>query len=327
MPRTCIFRATLSLLFVTNFFAFSAESNLASTSARGVQLLQLTNRIRVEIDGQLFTEYYFQDVPRPYCYPLIGPGGGAMTRDWPMKNAPNESHDHPHHRSLWFAHGSVNGHDFWSEAKGFGKIVHEQFLELSSGKDSGTIKSQNNWITADGVPVCSDTRTLRIFEPANPNERCFDFEITLHASHGSLILGDTKEGTMAIRLAETMKLASPGKGHIVNSAGLHDNDTWGKRADWCDYYGPVDGGILGVAVFDHPENPHHPTWWQVRDYGLFAANPFGRHDFEKLGDAMAGNLTIPAGQSITFRYRFYLHTGTDKEARIAEKYQEYVKGR
>ena len=49
-----------------------------------------------------------------------------MTRNWPMKDLPDEDHDHPHHRSLWFAHGAVNGQDFWSEQKAFGKTVHEE---------------------------------------------------------------------------------------------------------------------------------------------------------------------------------------------------------
>ena len=62
----------------------------------------------------------------------------------------------------------------------------------------------------------------------------------------------------------------------------------------------------------------------MRDYGLFAANPFGRHHFEKLDDEAAGNLTVPAGKSITFRYRFYIHEGNEKEAKVAEKYQEYA---
>jgi len=102
----------------------------------------------------------------------------------------------------------------------------------------------------------------------------------------------------------------------------------GKRADWCDYYGPVvtegkDPGILGLAIFDHPSNPRHPTTWHVRDYGLFAANPFGLHEFEK-APAEAGNLTIPAGQSVTFRYRFYYHRGDEKEGRVAEHYHAYV---
>jgi len=78
-------------------------------------------------------------------------------------------------------------------------------------------------------------------------------------------------------------------------------------------------------MFDHPQNPRHPTWWHVRDYGLFAANPFGEHDFEKLSNKDAGDLTIPPRKSITFRYRFYLHGGDERQARIAEKYQQYVK--
>ena len=136
---------------------------------------------------------------------------------------------------------------------------------------------------------------------------------------------------MALRLAETMRLkpnkenaGTPG-GHIVNSEGVRDNATWGKRAAWCDYFGPVDGKTVGVAIFDHPQNPRHPTWWHVRDYGLFAANPFGQHDFEKLSDKNAGNLVVPAGKSITFRYRFYFHEGDEQQAKVAERYQEYTK--
>jgi methane monooxygenase PmoA-like len=293
--------------------------------SKAVQLTQLPDRVRVELNGKPFTEYFYRDVPRPYCYPVIGPGDLALTRNWPMKATPNEEHDHPHHRSLWFAHGSVNGQDFWSEEKNFGKIVHDGFTQVASGDDVGTIRSRNRWVAADGKVVCTDDRTLRFYKPGQPNERVLDFEITLHASNGELKLGDTKEGTMAVRLAETMRLKGKvGQGHIVNSAGVRDGETWGKRADWCDYFGPVDGKTVGIAIFDHPQNPRHPTWWHVRDYGLFAANPFGQHDFEKLADKSAGDLVIPADQSVTFRYRFYLHEGDDQAAGVAGKYAEYV---
>ena len=129
---------------------------------------------------------------------------------------------------------------------------------------------------------------------------------------------------MAVRLAETMRLkGKTGHGHIVNSAGVRDDDTWGKRAEWCDYFGPVNGKVVGVAIFDHPSNPKHPTWWHVRDYGLFGANPFGVHDFEKK-PAGTGDLKIPAGGSITFKYRFLIHEGDEQQARVAERYKEYV---
>ena len=305
--------------------AFSGEKDATGGGAKGVQITELTDHVRVEINGRLFTEYFFKDVPRPYFYPLIGPGEAPMTRNWPMKNTPDEEHDHPHHRSLWFTHGSVNGQDFWSEEKAFGKIVHDGFIEIRSGAEFGTIKSRDKWVAADGTTVCTDERTMRIYTPKDDQQRMFDFEIILRASHGDLTFGDTKEGTMAVRLAETMRLQGKvGHGHIVNSEGVRDLPTWGKKAAWCDYYGPVEEKIVGIAIFDHPQNPRHPTWWHVREYGLFAANAFGKHDFEKLPDKTAGNLTVPAGKSITLRYRFYLHQGDTQQAAVAEKYRQYL---
>ena len=297
-----------------------------AAEVQGVQITDLTNRLRVEINGRLFTEYFFRDVPRPYCYPVLGPDGLAMTRKWPMESPPNEEHDHPHHRSFWFGHGSVNGHDFWSEEKDFGKTVHDSFVEVKSGADSGVIRSRNNWVAADGTVVCKDERSLWFYNPKGVNEQVVDFEITLTAPKEPAVFGDTKEGTMAVRLAETMRLKGKvGHGHIVNSEGVRDDATWGKRAEWCDYYGPVGDKIVGLAIFDHPQNPRHPTWWHVRDYGLFAANPFGQHDFEKLRDKAAGNFTIAAGQSVTFRYRFLWHEGDERQAKVAERYREYAK--
>jgi hypothetical protein len=129
----------------------------------------------------------------------------------------------------------------------------------------------------------------------------------------------------------------PGQGHIVLSTGERDDGvsavaakearreavTWGKRSAWCDYHGPVDGKTVGLAIMDHPANPRHPTWWHVRDYGLFAANPFGKHDFERLNDKTAGDFKIPAGKSATFRYRVVIHEGDTQSAGIAALYDKY----
>lgn len=272
----------------------------------------------MEIGGELFTEYHYQDVARPYLYPIIGPGGAPMTRNWPMKATDNEPQDHVHHKGLWYAHGKVNGFDFWSEVKSYGKTVHEKFLEATPD----TIRSRNNWVTADGKTVCTDERTIRFYAPADV--RMIDYEITLIASQGELTLGDTKEGSMAIRVPATMSVkGKTAQGHIINSEGVRDKEAWGKRAVWVDYYGPVNDKTVGIAIFDHPQNPRHPTSWHVRDYGLFAANPFGIHDFEKK-PAGAGDLTVAAGKSVTFRYRFVFHTGDEKDGKVAERYREFA---
>jgi hypothetical protein len=39
----------------------------------------------------------------------------------------------------------------------------------------------------------------------------------------------------------------------------------------------------------------------VRDYGLFAANSFGLHDFDKRQPKGAGDLKLAAGKRVTFR--------------------------
>jgi hypothetical protein len=291
----------------------------------GVTLTEQDGKVRVEIGGKLFTEYHFKEVPRPFLYPIHGPGELPMTRNYPMKKVEGEDTDHVHHRALWYSHGSVNGVDFWSESARAGKIVHDKFLKVSSGEKHGELRTRNHWVAPGGKVICSDERTIRFHAGSNP--RMLDFEITLIASEGEVTLGDTKEGTMAIRVNESMRLrAMKGKeslGRIVNSEGVRDGATWGKRAAWTDYFGPVEGKTMGIAIFDHPTNPRHPTWWHVRDYGLFAANPFGVHDFEKK-PANTGNMVIPAGEKVTFRYRFVFHEGDHQQAGIAGLYDTWA---
>jgi hypothetical protein len=290
--------------------------------AGDVKITKADGKLRIEVDGQHFADYVFQGYSRPFFFPIIGPNGAKMTRNWPLAEGENEERDHPHHKSLWWAHGDMNGVDFWAEGKDSGKTVHKEFTAIESGK-VGVIKSRDDYVTKEGKTICTDERTMRIY-PGSAG-RMFDFEVTLTAGKDGLTFGDTKEGTMAMRLAETMRFKGKvGHGHIINSEGVRDDATWGKRAKWVDYYGPVDGKTVGVAIFDHPTNPRHPTWWHVRDYGHFAANPFGLHDFEKK-EKGAGDLKVNAGDKITLKYRFYLHSGDEKEAGVGEAYDRYVK--
>jgi hypothetical protein len=290
--------------------------------------------VRIEIGGRLFTEYLFAGAPRPFLYPILAADGTPLTRDFPMKpDTPGEETDHPHHRSLWFTHGAVNGVDFWTEAQGRGTIVHDALLETTDGP-VGVLRARSRWLGPDGQLVCTDETTVRV--RATPAGRMLDHEVTLHALPGApLVLGDTKEGSMAIRVAQGMTMTHRykgqevrGEGHALNSEGQRDGAAWGKRAAWVDYWAPRGGQTYGVAIFDHPQNPRHPTWWHVRDYGLFAANPFGRHDFEGLKDQpKIGDLTVPAGGRVTFRYRFVFHAGDATAANVAALFRDYAAGR
>lgn len=299
----------------------------AGRGAPGVELVETPDVIRVTLDGSPFTEYHFRGVSRPFLYPLLDSGGRHMTRRWPQEESAGEEHDHPHHRSFWYSHGDVNGADLWSEGEKAGRTVHQSFLRKESGREVGVLATRNEWRGKDGNLLGHDERTYRFYRPKGA-ERVIDFEVTIHASAGELTLGDTKEGTFAIRVAESMRVKGPGNkagaGHLVNAQGLMDGAVWGKRSEWADYSGPVNGTVSGIAILDSPSNPRHPTWWHARDYGLFAANPFGIHDFEKK-EKGAGDLKIPAGKSLTFRYRVILHPGDAKAADVAGRFSEYAR--
>ncbi|MCX6923162.1 MAG: PmoA family protein [Verrucomicrobia bacterium] len=197
-------------------------------------------------------------------------------------------------------------------------------LKVSSGP-VGVISTQNRWVAPGGTTICTDERTLRFH--GNASGRFIDYEVTLHAlPEKALLLGDNKDGTMALRVAQWMTAPHKanavevgGQGHIVTANGDVDAAAWGKRADWCDYFAEHKGRTYGIAIFDHPQNLRHPTWWMVRNYGLFAANPFGWHDYENLKtEPHKGDYTVPAGGSLTLRYRFYVHLGDAKAAGVAK---------
>jgi hypothetical protein len=315
-------------------FFFASFTIAALGASDPVKLTQLDDRVRIEIGGKLFSEYRFRGAPKPCLFPILDADGISYTRDWPMKDTPGEVHDHDWHRSVWFGHGAVNGIDFWREIpeKKTGNIVHDAILEQRDGVE-GLLRVRNRWVSAEGKIICTDETAIRMRRTAAGT--FVDYEVALKATHGALVLGDTEEGAMAVRVNEAIRVThgkkpnlKPGTGHIINSAGDRDTPAWGKRAAWCDYYGPLaDGHVIGVAIFDHPKNSSHPTWWHVRDYGLFAANPFGKHDFEKLKDEHAGDIKIAAGGELVLRYRILFHRGDEKSARIAELYRDYVAGK
>ena len=65
-------------------------------------------------------------------------------------------------------------------------------------------------------------------------------------------------------------------------------------------------GRPSIAILDHPANHGYPTYWHARGYGLFAANPFGRHAFDAKQPEAA--FTLQPGKSVTFRHRILVGT-------------------
>jgi hypothetical protein len=113
--------------------------------------------------------------------------------------------------------------------------------------------------------------------------------------------------------------------HLVNSSGAMDEDAWGKYADWIDDYGPVDGEVVGIALFNHPDNVRHPTRWHARTYGLLAANPFGEREFPPSAEGeKQGAKVIHEGTTLSLRYRVLLHRGDPVKASVSRAYNAFL---
>jgi Family of unknown function (DUF6807) len=275
----------------------------------------------VTADGKPFATYLTKSGSKPIVWPVYGPTGKRMTRNWPMeKDVPGETdRDHVHQRSLWFTHGDVNKIDFWSEGKG--RIEHREFVKVEGGPQA-TIVTRNDWLSPDGSKLILQDERTHTFG-ADADRRWIDFDIVLKATAGPVVFGDTKEGSFGARVASSMRVDSRKGGHIVNSDGKRDGAAWGKPAAWVDYHGPVEGEELGLAILNHPSSFRFPSYWHVRTYGLFAANPFGLHDFT--AGAQRGEHTLAGGETLRLRYRVLLHKGDEAAGRVAETFADFAK--
>lgn len=271
---------------------------------------------------------------KPYLYPLRAADGTIVTRGFPMQKVPGETTDHPHHRGVFFAHSNVNGFDFWNNEHSYkttnmGTIAVLKVTKAQSGKKSGEIDAEAEWRDPSGTPLLHETRRM-VFTAAK-NERIVDFDFELKALK-PVTFGDDKDGVFGMRLAPWLE--APGLKNqptepkrtlvMTNAEGAHgENGVWGKRSNWVDYSGETGGKQLGVAIFDNPGNPRHPTYWHAREYGLFAANIFGVKSFSK-DKTQDGSLQLKPGETLHFRYRVVIHPGDAQSAKIAEQYASYV---
>ncbi len=288
----------------------------ATEAESGVAIEEQDGQLDFLISGQLFTSYVIKEgIARPYCYPVYGPGGVEMTNLAPG--------DHIHHKSLYVAQGEVNGYDNWSELEGHACTVNQDYHIVNEGPVYAELLALNDWEPPDGGKLLAEEPTIRVYNLPDTG-RFLDLTTPWIAAYQGILLGDTKEaGNISVRVAESME-EKDGGGTMVNAyGGIGEAECWGKRAPWVDYYGPVEGQTVGIAIFDHPSNFRHPTWWHVRGYGLFTANCWGLHDY--YGDwSLRGDHAMPQGDMLQFNYRVYLHAGDVSEADVAGRYLDFA---
>jgi len=256
----------------------------------------------------------------PYFYPLLSPSGKELTI--------RQTDPYPHHRSFWFADTVLLEGEkapasfynaFYSFKDGRGpRIRHVKFTAEKAEADTATLGMELLWELAPDKPVLKEARDARFLALGN-GEWFLDIRFTVTAEWGDVhFRSDAAHYAWPyIRIHPQFSAAKGGT--LVNSeGGLNQAGTHGKAATWCDYTNTLDGKTEGLAFLSHAEN-EHPHTWLTRDYGTFGprrADPRNGKPF-----------TLKNGESLTMRVGVLVHNGDAKEAKIAERYEEYVKGK
>ncbi len=304
-------------------------SQLAGAAAE-ITAQRVGDKINIELDSRPFTSFHFgSNWPKPFLHPLRSPSGVVVTRGYPVEEIAGESRDHRWHRGVFFGHGDIQGIDFWREIGPeknrfplpVGTVVLRALGPVQKQKDAAVVTAIFDLVPPGPHRLGRLRQSYRFHKLETHN--AIDATMILTADAGqSLRMGDTEEGTFAIRVAPGLR---QDKGAMLrNAEGLVGTENiWGKASRWVDYSGQVEGKMVGIAIFDHPSNPKHPTHWHARGYGLFSANPFGEHDF--YGDpARDGGLTIAEGKTLTLRYRVVVHEGDGGSIDLESLYRNYA---
>lgn len=306
------------------------------------------HRVEVSVDGRPFTSLiYPDDLEKPVLYPILAASGSIVTRGFPLAPRDGERNDHPHHIGLWLNYESVNGLDFWNNSYAipaankprYGWIRNVKVESVRDGSKSGSLDYSANWENQAGMALLKE-RTGFVFSGTSTT-RTIDRTTTLTAQKDTVFFKDIKDGMLGIRVTKELEMPSDkveefvdsqgnvtrvsasgngANGSYLTSAGKRGNDAWGTRGTWCVLAGKKDGEALSIAIIDHPKNPGYPTYWHARDYGLFAANPLGQDIFSNGREQL--NLKLAPGQSVTFRYRVIITSGSAVTPAMLDKQAE-----
>jgi hypothetical protein len=332
-----------NLIIVCGLIGALAGARTIAAPAEHVQVIRkdAERRVDVLIDGHPFTSYIWPTtLKKPVLYPIRSGRGTLVTRGFPLEPRAGERTDHPHHVGLWFNYGDVNGIDFWNNSDAIpekdrgkmGTILHRSIVEARGGKDQGELVTTADWTMPDGS-VSLVQKTQYVFR-GKADTRSIDLAITLNAQNARVAFPDNKEGVLGMRVTRALEepsdkpelLTDPAgrpmtapsvnndgvNGGYLTSEGKKGSEVWGTRGKWCLLSGTVAKEPVALAIFDAPDNPGYPTYWHARGYGLFAANPLGQKALSNGKDTL--NFALDPHQSVTFRYRILVLTGTPSAA-------------
>jgi len=224
---------------------------------------------------------------------------------------PHDPVTHSHHNSVWMSHQFVNGVNFWEDRAAH--IVHLRTDRLEDGMDAASIETSNAWRDKDGKTLMTEHRRMAV-QVLKDGEWLLFIDSQLEAPpNAPVTLGQTAFGMMAVRMAKTIGV-NDGGGTIRNSEGdVDEAGCFRKPARWVDYAGPITPEVsAGITLMDHPQNPHFPTPFHVRNDGWMGASL-----------TFPGEIVIEPGKPLRLRYALYIHAGIPPLEALQKRWEDF----
>jgi len=260
---------------------------------------------------------------KPYFHPVCLTDGTELTWHRPP--------DHPWHYGLWFSWKYINGLNYWEEdrqtglSEGRTEIRH---VEVKPGDDYSAYIALELSYRPPGAPaVLMEDRRISVSAPDDQGAYRINWSSSFTAGDADVLLDRTpipgeKDGQswggyagLSVRLAKNIT-----DWQLIDSEGRKGLTAHGQKARWMDFSGQTaEGRAVGMAILDHPDNLRHPS------PGFVIMDP--KVPFGYFSPALLFNqpYTLPAGKSLTLRYRVLIHPGRADKNLLEREWKSFSK--
>jgi hypothetical protein len=238
-----------------------------------------------------------------YVHPIYGLDGEVLTDDFPA--------DHYHHHGLFWGwpHVTVAGreYDLW-KMRGI-RIEFQRWLSKRAAADGAKLGIENAWLVRD-KRVMKEEAWFEV-HPASENGRSIDVKLMWSPTEEPVTLGGAEGksyGGLSLRFAPRMETV------VTVPHGRANQDLLITKLPWAELSGWFEGAAnrSGIALFVSPRHPDFPPEWMTREYGLLA-----------VGWPGVKPQTLLPGETVTCRYRLWIHRGTPDADEIQQAYEHY----
>lgn len=256
---------------------------------------------------------------KPYFHPLSLWGSHPLTDLRPA--------DHRWHRAGWFSWKFINGVNYWEENRQGLSVGTTELVDIKvTAEDDYSARFQVDlsYHPPGKSAVLTERRQIQISAPDEKGQYDIDWSSTFTAGKEDVALGRTPipgeprgvayggYAGLSLRMAVVTR-----SWKFLDSKGrTSGKEIHGQSARWLNFGGKdPDGAETGIAIFDHPTNPRHPSPWYVAPEMPYFSPAL----------LFQEPLTLKVGEELHLAYRILVHAGPGNQQTLDAEYKKFAK--